>query len=298
MYDARMRGADLIETGGSLVTPSQGSNLEVAATAGDQDRAAQARDPLRGDRVQVIERSVDLLEVLADRPLSLTEVCRATGLSKGTAFRLLAGLELWGVVLKDPVTANYMLGVRLLRLADAALAGLGTLSGLWRPVLERLAGETGETVALHIQIGLERVSVDEIPSPQSIRYTSLVGSAAPLDQGASGLILLAFMTEARRRRTLALLETSVDGFDRIAVEEKIAVARGVGWAVDLDERLAGASAVSVPLMTEWLLLSLTVVGPSARLQLGGLKAFVPAMQEAAEQLGSLLADHATASLAG
>src|ERR1700757_1459362 len=117
---------------------------------------------MANDRVQVIDRSIDLLEALAQGPSSLTEICRQTGLSKGTAFRLLAGLSARGMVMKDPVGNSYVLGPGLLRLVQDALAGIGAVVTVGSNALRELSERTGETVALDVQVGVERVCVEEI----------------------------------------------------------------------------------------------------------------------------------------
>jgi IclR family KDG regulon transcriptional repressor len=244
------------------------------------------------EHVQVIDRSVDLLEALSKGPRSLAVICTATGLSKATAFRLLAGLAARGFVMKNPAGSTYMLGPGLLRLGKGALAGVGTLATLSRPALAELSSETGETVALHVRIGLERASVDEVPSQHSIRYTSIVGSVAPLHVGASGCVLLAFMADEPRERTLALLEASVPDLDRPALETRLVAARRDGWAINLGTRLVGACAISVPVQSDPLLLSLSVIGPSARLEPETLEGFLRSMRRTADRVADMLSTRA------
>ena len=160
------------------------------------------------EHVQVIDRSIDLLETLSEGPRSLTEVCRVTGLSKGTAFRLLAGLIARGMVMKDPVGSTYMLGPALFGLVQGALSGIGAIATVGRTALRELSEATGETVALHVQSGLERLNVEEVPSRHSIRYSSLASGVAPVHNASVGLVLLAFSPEERCERTLDLLEAS------------------------------------------------------------------------------------------
>jgi DNA-binding IclR family transcriptional regulator len=245
---------------------------------------------MAGGRVQVIERSLDLLEALSEGPRSLSAVCRTTGLSKATAFRLLAGLNHRGVVIKDPATATYMLGPGLLRLVHGAMTGLAAIAALGRAEIERLALVTGETVALHVQAGLERSCVDEVPSTQTIRYTSSVGSVARLDVGSAGQVLLAFMPAEERGRSLALLEGRLreEGADPARLRRQIAAVGRQGWATSLGERVKGAAAISVPVGSRPLLLALSVLGPDTRLDKASLKAMLPEMQRTAAALAGLI----------
>lgn len=240
------------------------------------------------DRVQVIDRSVDLLEALADGPRSLSEVCRTTGLSKGTAFRLLAGLGARGIVIKDPAAVNYMLGPGLLRLVQGALSGVGAIATLGRTALESLAAETGETVALHVQTGVQRVCIDEVPSQNVIRYTSSIGSVAPLHIGSAGKVLLAFMEPEAQQRTLALMESTYDDVDAARLAAALKPIARDGLATSTGERVEGASAITVPIRSGVLLLSLSVLGPTPRLPKARLLSFVPVMRQTAAHIEDAL----------
>jgi DNA-binding IclR family transcriptional regulator len=235
-----------------------------------------------------------MLEVLSDGPQSLSMICRTTGLSKATAFRLLAGLNHRGVVIKDPATATYMLGPGLLRLVHGALSGIGAIATLGRGAIEELSTATGETVALHVQAGLDRVCVDEVPSSEVIRYTSSVGSVGRLDVGSAGKVLLAFMPSSERERSLKLLQPKLeaDGIDPAKLQRTIVGVRRQGWATSSGERVKGASAISIPVESNPLLLSLSVLGPTTRLDKSKLKAMLPKMDHTAAQLIELI-NHTT-----
>jgi DNA-binding IclR family transcriptional regulator len=240
-------------------------------------------------RVQVIERSLDILEALRDGPRSLTQICRTTSLPKGTAYRLLAGLAARRMVIKDPLTANYALGPGLLRLVQGAFLGIGMIATLGRSALERLAATTQETVALHVPAGVERVCIDEVASPQVIRYTSGVGSSAPLHVGSAGKVLLAFMEDGERERSLQLLEGAADEeAPHGSLRDTIAQAAADGFAISTSERVEGASAISVPVRSDVLLMSMSVLGPTQRLPQSLLLEYLPALRETAGEIAAIL----------
>jgi DNA-binding IclR family transcriptional regulator len=244
--------------------------------------------PVEHEHVQVIDRSIDLLETLSEGPRSLTEVCRVTGLSKGTAFRLLAGLIARGMVMKDPVGSTYMLGPALFGLVQGALSGIGAIATVGRTALRELSEATGETVALHVQSGLERLNVEEVPSRHSIRYSSLASGVAPVHNASVGLVLLAFSPEERCERTLDLLEASGEAFDRGTVEARLRKTRRDGHAISVGERVPGATAISVPVQSHHLLLALSVLGPEQRLPVARLKSFLAGMRRTADRLVAVL----------
>lgn len=243
---------------------------------------------LATDRVQVIDRSIDLLEAMQEGPLSLTALSQNTGLSKATAYRLLGGLTFRDFVIKDPMNGTYMLGPALLRLGQGAMAGIGSMALVGRAALEELCRETSETVALHTQGGLDRVVVDEIPSPHSVRYAQITGSRVPLFVGSSGIVLLAFAEEGERAQTLELLGAAFTDFDKATTVEKISRAQKRGWSISVGDRVPGAAAISVPIENNLRLLTLNVLGPSDRLSTKRMESFVPLMRKAAGRMRDLL----------
>lgn len=250
-------------------------------------RAEDPRSSPAFARVQVIDRSVVLLNALALGSLSLTELSRTTGLSKGTVYRLLAGLACHGLVMRDTDNSGYMLGPALLRFTHGAVAGLGALAATGSAVLQDLQQRTGETVALHAQCGLERVCIGEIPSSKSIVYTSGVGSTAPLSVGAAGKILVAMMPPDRREQTLHSLLTLQPELSIPRLRREIDSAAVAGLAMSSGERVEGASAVSVPVTASPVLLALTVLGPTARMDEGHINSMLPDISAAARTLKAL-----------
>ena len=72
------------------------------------------------------------------------------------------------------------------------MSGLGGLGPLASPTLHKLSVDTGESAALHVRAGLQRICVEQVPSPQPVRYTARVGASNPLHTGSMGKLLLAF----------------------------------------------------------------------------------------------------------
>jgi DNA-binding IclR family transcriptional regulator len=258
----------------------------MAGAAGTKVASSGTESDFGNTRVQVVERSIDILNALSTGPCTLTEICRTAALSKGTAFRLLAGLGYGGIVIKDPISARYMLGPGLLRLSQGALAGMGAFARLGRESLNNLAQETQETVAVHVLAGFERICIDEVPSPQPIRYVSSVGSTAPIYVGSAGKLLLATMSQQERSRMLDLLDSrlTADGQDRRALEQTLDQVAHNGYTISTGERVVGASAISIPIRTNRTTVSLSVLGPSDRLPTAHMLEFLPAMRRAAKKL--------------
>ena len=96
-------------------------------------------------RVQVLERAVDILQVLSEdsRELAAGEVAERLSLHKSTIHRLLAVLDHHRLIRKNADTGKYALGLRLFEVGTRAVRGL-RMRDQAQPHLEQLAKETGE----------------------------------------------------------------------------------------------------------------------------------------------------------
>src|SRR5690625_8019517 len=91
-----------------------------------------------------VNRAIDVLEAFTDQHprWGLSPLARHLGIGKATLHRLLRNLEDRGYLTQDPETKLYQLGLRPLRIAQAALAS--TPSEIARPYLSQAAEELGE----------------------------------------------------------------------------------------------------------------------------------------------------------
>src|ERR1700742_842979 len=101
-------------------------------------------------RIQVVDRAVELMEAIAQRPglLNAQDLARVCGLNRTTAWRILVALEQNGLVQRDPTTQRYGLGFTLSRLGAAA--DTGPLVRAAHRTLQRLAAEVSEQVSLGV----------------------------------------------------------------------------------------------------------------------------------------------------
>src|SRR5579864_418488 len=154
-------------------------------------QASGGRKPVTAvSGVGVLDRSMALLDLLAERPLSLRSLAEASGLPRPTAHRLLLALESHRLVGRDADGA-FRLGPRLTELALRADSGLelGTLAA---GVLARLHDQTGESVQLYLRSGDRRLCVAARDAGTGLRDSVPVGALLPLDAGSGGKVLLAW----------------------------------------------------------------------------------------------------------
>jgi len=228
-----------------------------------------------------------VLEMLSDAAggLGVTELATRLGVHKATASRLLGTLSSRGLVEKDPGSGKFRVGVGLIRLAGAAMAGLDVIQQS-RPVLEDLCERSGETVNLAIMDRDDVLYVDQVTAPHAIVMANWVGRHSPVHCSSSGKVLLAFGDQGAVDR---LLSRSLERLTRNTITDperlrtQLADVRRRGYAHAVGELEEGLNTVAAPVMSAGqAIAAVSISGPSFR---------VPARDQ--PRLGRLAADAGT-----
>ncbi len=155
------------------------TDLETsAATDGDVESAVP----------RSVGRVLDLLEiVLAEGSCKLTGAAEQAGLNPSTALRHLRALESRGYLVRGDDGA-YRAGPTVWRLA-AVFGGEAPVERLLasaQPLLDELAGESGESAYLAVSDRRVATYVATADSPRAIRHVGRVGQTLPLRGTAVG----------------------------------------------------------------------------------------------------------------
>jgi IclR family KDG regulon transcriptional repressor len=199
-------------------------------------------------KVQVLERALDILAALADRPseCGLAELCGHLKLHKSTVHRLLMVLEHHRLVDKNPDTGRYRLGMRLFELGSRAVAVLD-LREVSRPLLEQVLRETEETVHLCALDHDEIVYLEKLEPQRSVRLTSRVGRRVPAYCTAVGKAILAETSEVEVNAILRRSEmkriTPKTITTLAAMHNELSAIRARGYAIDDEENEEGVRCV-------------------------------------------------------
>jgi IclR family acetate operon transcriptional repressor len=221
---------------------------------------------LAGSRsVGSVARAAQLLDVLAasDAGVGVNELARRIGVNASTASRLLATLQEAGLVTRTE-GGPYRLGLKLVTLSERVLAGLD-VRGLARPLLARLAGETGETATLSLPGEGEAITVDFVPSPSSVVSMARVGRPSVPHATAAGKVMLAFTGTSARGPLTAFTERTIT--DPAVLNAELAGVLERGWAEAVGEREPDLAALAAPVFGRGGALAaiLGVQGPVSRL---------------------------------
>jgi DNA-binding IclR family transcriptional regulator len=233
---------------------------------------------------QVLDRTVDLLAALAGAgtPVPAGELAERCDLPASTTYRLLADLEVHGLVARDG-RRGVTLGLRVLDFARSLEDRLeAVLIQPAREVMTALARAHGETAILTAPGGTHAMGLASVESPQhAVRLSYDRWRTAPMHLGASGKVLLAHLEEAHAERILAAPPPHPSGgaqIDGATLRAQIAATRRDGYLVTHGELDPGATAVAAPVFDPRgrALAGLSLAGPSERMR-GALDAVVPAV---------------------
>jgi DNA-binding IclR family transcriptional regulator len=143
--------------------------------------------------IQVIERMMALLGVLADmpEPVSLKIwLAQGAGLHPSTAHRILAAMTSAAIVERHDA-GTYVLGIRLLELGNLVKSRI-SIRQVALPYMQQLHEVIGEAVNLGIRHDDEIIYVERTSSGRSlVRVVYLVGGRAPLHLTSVGKLFLA-----------------------------------------------------------------------------------------------------------
>ena len=257
--------------------------------------AARDHEVADGATVASVLRAADVLSLFARserRSLGITEIAKALGLSKAVVYRILASLRHRGFIEVDVDTRRYSLGSEALLLGFAFLEHVDARR-LARSTLAQLCTATGETAALALRVGWERVYVDQVTPDRDIKMVVPIGQRFPLHAGSSSKAFLAFLDERElerffRQSSLQRL-TPATISDPSALRKDLLRIRRQGYATSLGERHTGSASAAVPILDEEgrPTAVLTVCGPADRFA-AGLNEAAQLLMEAGHELSRRL----------
>jgi len=246
-------------------------------------------------KVQVLDRALAALAALSasSTECSLAELCPALGLHKSTAHRLMMVLEQHRLVVKNPDTGRYRLGLRLYELGSRAIDGLD-LRGRVRPHLDRLQERFGETVFFCILDEGQVFYVEKVESQRSVRTACMVGSRAPAYCTAVGKAMLSELPDAevaaiiKKSGLKSITSNTITTPARLKAELK--QVRSRGYAIDDEEKEEGLRCVGAVVRTHSRKLSaaMSVSGPAFRMTKERIPEVGQALMQAAGDLAAEL----------
>jgi IclR family transcriptional regulator, pca regulon regulatory protein len=268
--------------------PEPQPELSVAA---DGDRGLDGSIAVRdSDFVQSLDRGLAVIKAFGpDRErLSLSEVARATGLTRAAARRFLLTLVKLGYVRNDG--REFSLRPRVLELGYAYLSGL-SLPEVAAPHLEELVARLRESSSISILDGHQIVYVVRVPTRRIMTVAISVGTRFPAYATAMGRVLLAelsddklesYLAEAKLERLTARTVT-----DPERLREIVRDVAEQGYAIVDQELEEGLRAAAAPVhgAPDVGVAAINVSAHASRVSMAALRAqILPELLETARQI--------------
>jgi len=237
---------------------------------------------------QAALRAIRLLKLFtsATPELKLAEISSLAGLNKTTTHRLLQALYSEELLARNPGTGSYRLGPGLMSLGVQALAS-NDLRLRARPLLRKLADETGETATLEIPIDDTMLILDEVTSKHFVGAGGNVGTRWPIHATSTGKALIAFEQHGTDRLSEHLESLTPQTIIRHdALQKQLSDIRRRGFAETVDELEDGFSGVGAVVrggMGE-VLGAISICGPTQRMSESRRAQLGPTLCKVAERL--------------
>ncbi|MBI1394672.1 MAG: helix-turn-helix domain-containing protein [Betaproteobacteria bacterium] len=222
--------------------------------------------------IQSVEIGSELLDVLAHHaaPMALKDLAKAAGMTAGKAHPYMVSFLKVGFVTQD-ITGRYELGPFALRLGLTRLQRLDEVKEA-TPLIEALAAETGQSVALAVwgNLGPTIVRLEEPVQPLHVNLR--VGTVMSMAHTATGWLFASYLppkvVEGLIREDLARKSGRTGGpmeMTRAQVEEAVIETRRHGLSRTIGQPIPGISAFSAPVFDSGghLVLGITAMGPEA-----------------------------------
>ena len=166
--------------------------------------------------IQSVSHAIEVLEQLSNSnsEVGVTELSKKLNLHKNNVFRLLATLEICGVVQQNPKTENYRLGAKALKLSQA-FELQNPISALISQFLSNIAEKTQETVNFWIAQEGKMYCHSSIESKKMLRAVSSYGASESMWESTPGRLLMAFLKPAELSKY-----QSFAGFKSLTKEEE------------------------------------------------------------------------------
>lgn len=258
--------------------------------SGETRAAADSGQVRNSDFVQSLDRGLAVIKAFGpDRErLSLSEVARATGLTRAATRRFLLTLVKLGYVRSDG--REFSLRPRVLELGYAYLSGLA-MPEIAAPHLEELVAKVRESSSISVLDAHHIVYVARVPTKRIMTVAISVGTRFPAYATSMGRVLLAGLSQDDLDQYLdeAVLAPFTDRtvVDQARLREIVAEVARQGYAIVDQELEEGLRAVAAPIRGpgESVTAAINLSAHASRVSLTAMRTeLLPALLETASRI--------------
>ncbi len=227
-------------------------------------------DTTEQNTVQSLDRAITVLETLAVKGRTLTELASALDGSPATLYRILVTLSARQMVEAEADTQTWHIGPRCFQIGSSFLRRTSLVERA-RPYLRHLMEATGETANLGIARADQVLFVAQVETHATIRAFFPPGTQSPLHASGIGKAMIAEYAEARLARLLS--RSPLTGYtattltDPARLREDLQATRIRGYAIDNEERTEGMRCIAAAIFDApgEPVGGISVSGPSSRM---------------------------------
>mgnify|MGYP001201168837 CR=1 FL=1 len=243
--------------------------------------------------INAVDKALDLLELLAEKPMNLLEIVERLNQPKSSVYRLITTFEDRGYINRVDGDGKYCLGLKTLELTKNLLED-NTLLKVARSEMEKLANNTGESVNLGIISGEHILYVDVIEGSHPLKFAEKVGTTGPIHCTAIGKVIASQLSEKELKNLLDKIKftkktpNTIDSKDKFI--EELQRIKKKGYALDDEEIVTGARCIAAPIFNMFgnVKAAISISGAAHRISDDNLENLSSQVIEAANNISKLL----------
>jgi DNA-binding IclR family transcriptional regulator len=220
------------------------------------------------DTIKAVHKAIEIMEYLSleQKEIGVREASRILDVPKSTVQRIFNTLLADEIVDFDEKTQSYSLGNGMLRLFTPYVVKNSLISAA-KDYMERLSLDIGETVGLHTYVNGKQMVVHQYESMHELKWSLIVGKIYPLNAGASGKTLLAYLSkEQYEKATHNFNKVTEKTLSESEMLEELRGIRDQGFSISQGEFSLGEMGIAVPVFKgDKVIASLSIYGPESRL---------------------------------
>jgi len=249
-----------------------------------------------GAESPAVARAALVLETLALKPRTLSELSEAIGIPKSSLLVILRTLTRRGFIHQEG--RIFTLGIKMFTLGSA-VTRWAMVEQAFRAVAEPIVQSVlGETVHLGIRDGAEVVHIANVEGHKPIRYVAREGERLPANATALGKVLLAYLPEDE---VVSLFPNGLPKLTPLTIGSmskflrQLRKIRQEGYAVDLGEVDVDLRCVATPIFDPngQVIAAVAITAPIFRLTDEKFPEFIALAKKAGQEISDRLGSTAT-----
>jgi IclR family mhp operon transcriptional activator len=179
--------------------------------------------------VRSLLRGLEILRLLNIRNgMTISQLVQASGLSRGTVFRMLVSLSDLGFVRRNEATGGYELTAKVLALSHG-FDDENWPSDVAKPLMQALGRKVGWPIVLSTLVGATNLVRETTDEETALVFRVIKGGyRMSALSAASGWVLVANLPPAERKATLALIERAPEAEYRELARNKTLINKMLG----------------------------------------------------------------------